>query len=70
MCIDNVLYVDDICLLAPTASAMQTLLDVCYEYGTGNDILFNPIKSVCTVLKPIAYKLNLPIVFIGSDPLK
>ena len=70
MCISHVLYADDICLLAPTASAMQTLLDVCYEYGIDNDIVFNPIKSVCTVFKPKAYKLYLPTVFIGSDALK
>ena len=70
MCINHVLYADDICLLAPTASAMQTLLDVCYEYGIDNDIVFNPIKSVCTVFKPKAYKLYLPNVFIGSDALK
>ena len=44
MCINHVLYADDICLLAPSASAMQSLLDVCYEYGTDYDILFNPIK--------------------------
>ena len=70
MCINHVLYADDICLLAPTASAMQTLLDACYEYGIDNDILFNPIKSVCTVFKPKAYKLYLPTFFIGSDALK
>ena len=46
------MYTDDICLLASTASAMQTLSDVCYEYGTDHDILFNPIKSICTVFKP------------------
>ena len=70
MCINHVLYADDICLLAPTASAMQALLDVCYEYGIDNDIVFNPIKSVCTVFKPKAYKLYLPTVFTGSDALK
>ena len=63
----NVLYADDICLLAPSASAMQSLLDVCYEYGTDNDILFNPIKSVCTVFKPKAYKRFTSKVFIGDD---
>ena len=46
------------------------LLDVCYEYGTDNDILFNPIKSVCTVFKPKAYKRFTPTVFIGDDALK
>ena len=64
------MYADDICLLAPTASAMQSLLDVCYEYGTGHDIVFNPIKSICTVFKPKGYKLYLPTVFISQEALK
>ena len=46
ICINHVMYADDICLLAPSASAMQSLLDVCFDYGSDNDILFNPIKSV------------------------
>ena len=70
MCINHALYADDICLLAPSASAMQSLLDACYEYGTDNDILFNSIKSVCTVFKPKAYKQFTPTVFIGNDSLK
>ena len=59
-----------LCLLAPTASAMQSLLDVGYEYGTDNDILFNLIKSVCTVFKAKAYKLYIPTVFISQEALK
>ena len=70
MCINHVMYADDICLLAPSASAMQSLLDVCYDYGSDNDILFNPIKSVYTIFKPKAYELYLPPVFISSDALK
>ena len=38
MCTNHVLYADDICLLAPSASAMQLLIDVCYDYGSNNDI--------------------------------
>ena len=49
---------------------MQSLFDVCYDYGSDNDILFNPIKSVYIIFKPKAYKLYLPSVFIGSDALK
>ena len=64
------MYTDDICLLAPTASAMQSLLDAYYEYGTDNDILLNTIKYGCTVIKPKAYKLYLPTVFIGQETLK
>ena len=34
------------------------------------DILFNPIKSTCTVFKPKGYKLYLSTVFIGQEALK
>ena len=60
----------DVCRCSPSVSAMQSLLDVCYDYGSDNDILFNPIKSVYTIFKLKAYKLYLPPVFIGSDALK
>ena len=49
---------------------MQTLLDVCLEYGTNHDILFNLIKAICTVFKPKVYKLYLPSVSIGQEALK
>ena len=70
MCINHVIYADNICLLAPTANAMQSLLDVCYEYGTENDILFNHIKFICTGFKLKSYKLYLPTAFIGQEALK
>ena len=40
------MYADDICLLAPTVSAMQHLLDVCYDYGVEHDIASNLFHSV------------------------
>ena len=48
-CINHIMYADDICLMALTGTAMQNLLNVCLEYGDANDILFNPLKSVCIV---------------------
>ena len=64
------MYADDICLMAPTATAMQNLLDVYHKYGAANDILLNPLKSVCIVYKPKYYKLYCPSVNIGSEPLR
>ena len=46
------------------------LIDACYKYGTDNDIMFNPIKSVFTIFKPKAYKLYSPTVFICQEALK
>ena len=66
------LYADDICLMAPTGTAMQNTecLDVCHNCGAAHDILFNPLKSVCIVYKPKHYKLFCPSVNIGSVPLR
>ena len=49
-CMNHLMYADDIFILAPTAIAMQQLLDICNDYGVANDITFNPLKSVCSSL--------------------
>ena len=69
-CVNHIMYTDYICLMAPTGNAMPNLLDVCNNYGTANDILFNPLKSVCIVFKPKGFKLLCPSVLIGSEPLR
>ena len=69
-CINHIMYADYICLMAPTATAMQNLLDVCHNYGAANDILINPLKSVCIVYKPKYCKLFCPSENIGSEPLR
>ena len=40
------------------------------NYVVANDILFNPLKSVCIVYKPKYYKLFCPSVNIRSEPLR
>ena len=47
------MYADDIC-------ALQKLLDVCYEYGIINDLIYNPLKL----------KLYCPTVAKGDGCLK
>ena len=38
-------HADAICLMAPSAIALQKLLNLCYELNQSNDIINNPIKS-------------------------
>ena len=45
------MYAGDICLMAPSAIALQKMLNLCYEFSQSNDIIFNPIKSQCMVFK-------------------
>ena len=64
------MYADYIYVMAPTAIALQKLLDVCYEYGNTNNLIYNPLKSVCMVFKPCRFKLYCPTVAIGEECLK
>ena len=50
-CMNHIMYADDIRIMAPTAIALQKLLDVCFEYSIAKDLSFNPVKSVCIVFK-------------------
>ena len=50
MCLNHILYADDLCLLAPCAIALQKLLDnqtfAMNTYGVEHDVIYNPLKSV------------------------
>ena len=39
-------------LLAPTATALQTLLEVCHTYAGHHDIVKNTTKTVCMQVRP------------------
>ena len=71
---NHVMYADDICLLAlvlaPSAIGLQRLLDVCFDFSIRNDIMFNPIKSVCVVFKSKSNKLYCPTVNVDYDILE
>ena len=57
---NHLMYADDICLLAPTAMAMQQLLGICNDYDVANDITFNALMSLCLVFRLAQYKLFCP----------
>ena len=69
-CMNHVMYADDICLLAPSAIGLQQLLDVCFDFSIRNNIMFNPIKSVCVVFKSKSNKLYCPTVSLDCDILE
>jgi len=45
-------YADDIVVLAPTASAMRNMLQICDEYAAEFSISFNANKSKCLIAAP------------------
>ena len=50
-CLNNILYADDICCIAPSCKGLQKLLDVCYEYAQSHDISFNCSKTKIMMFK-------------------
>ena len=69
-CMNHVMYADDICLMAPSAIGLQKMLDVCFDFSLRNDIMFNPVKSVCVTFKQKNSKLSCPSVRLDSNTLE
>ena len=57
-------YADDICIIAPSPSGLQGLLNICAKLDLENDVEYNPIKSLCMVFKPRGFNLKCPDIYI------
>ena len=63
-CTNHIFYADDICIIAPSPSGLHGLLKICAKFGLVNDVEYNPIKSLCMVLKPRGFNLKCPDIYI------
>ena len=41
VCVNHVMYADDICLTAPSPAALQKLINICYDFSIQNNLSFN-----------------------------
>ena len=69
-CMNHVMYADDICFLAPNAIGLHRMLNASFNFSIRNDIMFNPIKSICVVIKSKSNKLYCPTVSLDCDILE
>ena len=55
--------------MAPSAIGLQQMLDVlvCLNFSICNDIIFNPVKSVCIAFQPKKRKLFCPNVTLDRS---
>ena len=70
LCVNHVMYADDICLMAPSPAALQKLINICYDYSMQNNLSFNSSKSFCMVFKPRLYKLSSPSLYMSTEKLE
>ena len=62
-----IMYADDLLLLSPSIAGLQSMLDICSQYGTMHDITFNASK---TAILSVGQKLSQkPLLFIASQPI-
>ena len=45
-CTNHMFYADDLCVIAPSPTGLQVLLNFCAMFGFENYIKYNPIKSM------------------------
>lgn len=60
--LNHLCYADDICLIGISSAGMQQLLNICEDYGTKHDILYNGLKSCCLCYMP-RYMKNIEVSF-------
>ncbi len=64
--INHLFYADDLCILAPSPSGLQTLMNHCHEYGSAHDIIFNPSNSICLRISPRRSKLEITSIYLHT----
>jgi hypothetical protein len=68
---NHFMYADDAALIAPSASGLQKLIQVCEMYASDCDIIFNTRKTVCMCIKPKCLnKLNVPAIYLNDKKLE
>ena len=67
---NNFSYADDLAIVAPTARALNKLLEICVEFAQLNYIEFSAAKSVVLMTVPPSFcMLNKPNVYLGENVL-
>ena len=69
VCVNHVMYADDICLMAPSPAALQKLINICYDFSIQNNLSFISTKSFCMVFKPRLYNLLCPTFYMNTEIL-
>ena len=68
--IASILYADDVCLLAPSRKAIQTLLDICAKYASLWCILYNEQKSKLMYFGKGFESLSCTPILLNGVPLE
>ena len=66
--LNYLIYADDMCILAPSVTALQYLLNICFGYAEAQDMKY---KSVCMHIKCMKFKMRVVhSVYLGDNILQ
>ncbi|KAG1714420.1 DNA-directed RNA polymerase III subunit RPC1 [Nymphon striatum] len=60
-------YADDLTLIAPSKKALQILIDICEEYASEFDVLFNGSKSQFMIFRGRECKVDNCSIFVNKE---
>ena len=68
--VNNFSYADDLALVAPSATALNQLLQTCESFANENYIIFSTTKSVCMSVLPNCSSIKkVPNIYLGNCKL-
>ena len=57
------IYADDITILAPSHSSLQSMLTICDQYASRHHMIFNPTKTKCMFFPTNKNMRQCPVIF-------
>ena len=57
------IYADDITILAPSHSSLQSMLTICDQYASRHHLIFNPTKTKCMFFPTNKNMKQCPVIF-------
>ncbi len=62
-------YADDLCFLTMSSKGMPTLLQLCEEYATEHDLVYNGAKSVCILFRAKGFRSPVADLILAGNRL-
>ncbi len=68
--INHLMYADDTCIIAPSPSALQKLLNICSDFAYDNSVVFNEEKTKLMCCRPKMFsKLHVPNINLNGKAI-
>jgi len=68
--LNHLFFANDAVIFAPSAKALQQLLNICADFANSHNIVFNTVKSQCIIVTSKWAPMNPSAFYLNSTPLQ